>query len=33
VVARAVAALPPGDQARIGVRDLPATAFVPEPSR
>ena len=30
VVTRAAASLPPGDQARIVVRDLPAAAFTPE---
>ena len=33
VVMRAVASLPPGEQARIAVRDLPAFAFTPEPPR
>jgi hypothetical protein len=31
VVTRVVAGLPPADQARLEVRDLPATAFGPEP--
>ncbi len=31
VVMRAAASLPPGDQSRIVVRDLPAFAFTPEP--
>ena len=30
VVARAAGSLPPGDQARIVVRELPAAAFTPE---
>jgi hypothetical protein len=33
VVARAAATLPPGDQARITVRELPQYAFTPEPGR
>ncbi len=33
VVARTVAGLPAGDRARLEVRDLPATAFAPEPRR
>ena len=33
VVTRAAASLPPGDQARVVVRDLPAAAFAPEPLR
>jgi hypothetical protein len=33
VVTRAVAGLPPRDQARVAVRDLPAAAFGPEPPR
>ena len=33
VVTRAVASLPPGEQARVAVRDLPAAAFPPEPPR
>ncbi len=33
VVTRAAASLPPGEQARIVVRDLPASAFTPEPPR
>jgi hypothetical protein len=32
-VAHAVLALPPGDQPRVTVRELPAAAFLPEPSR
>jgi hypothetical protein len=32
VVTRAAASLPPGEQARMVVRDLPAFAFTPEPS-
>jgi hypothetical protein len=32
VVLRAAALLPPGDQARVAIRDLPAAAFTPEPS-
>jgi hypothetical protein len=32
VVTRAVACLPPGEQARLAVRDLPASAFPPEAS-
>ncbi len=32
VVLRAAASLPPGEQARVAVRDLPAAAFTPEPS-
>jgi hypothetical protein len=31
VVTRAAASLPPGEQAQIAVRDLPAAAFAPEP--
>ena len=31
VVMRAAASLPPGDQARVVVRELPASAFAPEP--
>ena len=31
VVTRAAASLPPGDQARVVVRELPAAAFTPEP--
>jgi len=31
VVTRAAAGLPPGDQARITVRELPSAAFTPEP--
>ena len=33
VVLRAAASLPPGDQVRVAVRDLPAAAFTPEPPR
>ena len=33
VVTRAVASLPPGEQVRVAVRDLPAAAFPPEPPR
>jgi hypothetical protein len=33
VVTRAVGSLPPDDQPRIAVRDLPATALMPEPPR
>jgi hypothetical protein len=33
VVMRASASLPPGDQARVVVRELPGYAFTPEPSR
>jgi hypothetical protein len=33
VVTRAAASLPPGDQPRVAVRDLPAAAFPPEPLR
>ena len=33
VVIRAAGALPPGDQARVVVRDLPAAAFTPEQHR
>ena len=33
VVMRAAGALPPGDQARVVVRDLPAAAFTPEQHR
>ena len=33
VVIRAAAGLPPGEHARVAVRDLPAAAFTPEPSR
>jgi hypothetical protein len=33
VVLRAAASLPPGEQARVAVRDLPAAAFTPEPTR
>ena len=33
VVLRAAASLPPGEQARVAVRDLPAAAFTPEPAR
>ena len=33
VVSRAARSLPPGEQPRVTVRDLPATAFLPEPSR
>ncbi len=32
VVMRAVAALPPGDQPRVVIRELPAAAFAPEPA-
>ena len=32
VVTRAAAALPPGDQPRVVVRELPAAAFTPEPA-
>jgi hypothetical protein len=32
VVTRAAGALPPGEQARIVVRELPAAAFTPESS-
>jgi hypothetical protein len=32
VVSRAAASLPPGEQSRIAVRDLPESAFTPEPS-
>jgi hypothetical protein len=31
VVSRAAASLPPGEQRRVTVRELPASAFVPEP--
>jgi hypothetical protein len=31
VVTRAAASLPPGEQARVAIRPLPATAFFPEP--
>jgi hypothetical protein len=33
VVIRAAAGLPPGEHARVAVRDLPAAAFTPEPPR
>jgi hypothetical protein len=33
VVTRAAASLPPGEQPRVAVRELPAIAFVPAPSR
>jgi hypothetical protein len=33
VVTRAAGSLPPGDQARVVVRDLPAAAFMPEAAR
>jgi hypothetical protein len=33
VVLRAAASLPPGEQARVAVRDLPAAAFTQEPPR
>jgi hypothetical protein len=33
VVLRAAASLPPGEQNRVAVRDLPAAAFTPEPPR
>ena len=33
VVTRAVGSLPPGDQPRVTVRDLPAIAFLAEPPR
>jgi hypothetical protein len=33
VVLRAAASLPPGEQNRVAVRDLPAAAFTPEPRR
>ena len=33
VVLRAAASLPPGEQARVAVRDLPAAAFTPESRR
>jgi hypothetical protein len=33
VVTRAAASLPPGDQARMVVRDLPGYAFTPETDR
>ena len=33
VVLRAAALLPPGEQARVAIRDLPAAAFAPEPRR
>ena len=33
VVLRAAALLPPGDQVRVAIRDLPAAAFTPEPRR
>jgi hypothetical protein len=33
VVSRAADSLPPGEQSRITVRDLPAIAFLPEPPR
>jgi hypothetical protein len=33
VVTCAVASLPPGEQVRVAVRDLPAAAFPPEPAR
>ena len=33
VVVRAAAALPPGEQAHVTVRDLPPSAFTPEPPR
>jgi hypothetical protein len=33
VVTRAAASLPAGEQARITVRDLPASACTPEPER
>ena len=33
VVTRAAGSLPPAEQARVGVRDLPPAAFAPEPPR
>jgi hypothetical protein len=33
VVTRAAGSLPPGEQARVAVRDLPPSAFTPEPPR
>jgi hypothetical protein len=33
VVTRAVGSLPPGEQVRVAIRDLPAAAFPPEPLR
>ena len=33
VVSRAARSLPPGEQPRVTVRDLPAIAFLPEPPR
>jgi hypothetical protein len=33
VVTRAAGSLPPGEQARVVVRDLPGYAFTPEPAR
>ena len=33
VVTRAAAGLPPGDQARLTIRELPAAASTPEPPR
>jgi hypothetical protein len=33
VVTRAAASLPPSEQSRIQVRELPAIAFLPEPPR
>jgi len=33
VVTRAAGSLPPAEQARVAVRDLPAAAFAPEPPR
>ena len=33
VVLRAAALLPPGDRARVAIRDLPGAAFTPEPPR
>ena len=33
VVSRAASSLPPAEQPRVTVRDLPATAFLPEPAR
>ncbi len=33
VVLRAAALLPPGDQVRVAIRDLPGAAFTPEPRR
>ena len=33
VVTRAAGSVPPGEQARVVVRDLPGYAFTPEPDR